>query len=74
MRNGQAYQQKMEKFSVSEEKKFGKIDSWRHNPLEEILLSLKKAKQVTIPWWCGTLILVLRYNQVWIKVIQQLGI
>ena len=27
MRNGQAYQQKTEKFSVSEEKKFGKIDS-----------------------------------------------
>ena len=27
MRNGQAYQQKMEKFSVSEEKKFGRIDS-----------------------------------------------
>ena len=28
MRNGQAYQRKTEKFSVSEEKKFGKIDSW----------------------------------------------
>ena len=27
MRNGQAYQQKTEKFSVSKEKKFGKIDS-----------------------------------------------
>ena len=27
MRNGQAYQQKAEKISVSEEKKFGKIDS-----------------------------------------------
>ena len=26
-RNGQAYQQKTETFSVSEEKKFGKIDS-----------------------------------------------
>ena len=30
MRNGQAYQWKTEKFSVSEEKKFGKIDSWNH--------------------------------------------
>ena len=29
MKNGQAYQQKTEKFSVSEEKKFGKIDSRR---------------------------------------------
>ena len=28
MRNGQACQQKTEKFSISEEKKFGKIDSW----------------------------------------------
>ena len=28
MRNGQAYQQITEKFSVSEQKKFGKIDSW----------------------------------------------
>ena len=28
MRNGQAYQRKTEKFSISEEKKFGKIDSW----------------------------------------------
>ena len=28
MRNGQANQRKTEKFSVSEEKKFGKIDSW----------------------------------------------
>ena len=28
MRNGQAYQQKMEKFSGSEEIKFGKIDFW----------------------------------------------
>ena len=28
MRNGQAYQQKKEKFFVSEEKKFGEIDSW----------------------------------------------
>ena len=27
IRNGQAYQQKTEKLSVSEEKKFGKIDS-----------------------------------------------
>ena len=27
MRNGQAYQQKKEKFSVSEENKSGKIDS-----------------------------------------------
>jgi len=27
MRNGQAYQRKKEKFSVSEEKKFGKINS-----------------------------------------------
>ena len=31
MRNGQAYQQKTEKFSVSEEKKFGKIDSRRRD-------------------------------------------
>ena len=30
MRNGQAYQQKTEKLSISEEKKFGKIDSWTH--------------------------------------------
>ena len=28
MRNGQAYQRETEKFFVSEEKKFGKIDSW----------------------------------------------
>ena len=28
MRNGQAYQQKMKKFFVSDEKKFGRIDSW----------------------------------------------
>ena len=28
MRNGQAYQQITEKFSISEEKKFGKIDFW----------------------------------------------
>ena len=31
MKNGQAYQQKMEKLSVSEEKKFGKIDSRRQS-------------------------------------------
>ena len=30
MRNGQAYQRKTEKFFVSEEKKFGKIDSRSH--------------------------------------------
>ena len=30
MRNGQAYQRKTEKFFVSEEKKFGKIDSWNY--------------------------------------------
>ena len=29
MRNGQAYQQKTEKFFVYEEKKFGRIDSRR---------------------------------------------
>ena len=32
MGNGQAYQRKTEKFFISEEKKFGKIDSSRCNP------------------------------------------
>ena len=40
--NGQAYQQKTEKFSVSEEKKFGKIDSRKQR--KSINLSINKRK------------------------------
>ena len=36
MRNGQAYQWKMEKFFVSEEKKFGKIDSCTQMRLNKV--------------------------------------
>ena len=39
MRNGQAYQRKTEKFSISKEKKFGKIDSsiWFSNLKKQML-------------------------------------
>ena len=36
MRNGQAYQKKIEKFFVSKEKKFGKIDSRRPTVFGEL--------------------------------------
>jgi hypothetical protein len=37
--NTQAYQRKTEKFFVSEEKKFGRIDSWRQCYKENLLLA-----------------------------------
>ena len=48
MRNGQAYQQKMEKFSVSKEKKFGKIDSRFVilRPLDKRVVSQLLGKQI----------------------------
>ena len=49
MRNGQAYQQKTEKFSVSEEKKFGKIDSWSKEQL--FFPFLEKDDEYKNPFW-----------------------
>ena len=51
MRNGQAYQRKTEKFFVSKEKKFGKIDSWtdllKHFKVSSVPSYIKKLKYVT---------------------------
>jgi len=47
----QAYQQKTEKFFVSEEKKFGRIDSWSGFVIEicsEFLCTSKKQQQVML--------------------------
>ena len=49
MRNGQAYQQKTEKFSVYEEKKFGKIDSWMTIPINEICTDILTCARMHSP-------------------------